>query len=78
MGAPGLLVEHKKILELQDCLEILYGRATGVTKADVKLKGLRWDLVLGWLKLRKGRRSQKFGEGWKGMVDNGRRCLDKQ
>lgn len=52
MGAPGL----------QDCLEILYGRASGVTKADVKLKGLQGDLVLGWSKLRKDRRKQMFEE----------------
>lgn len=55
------------MLELQDCLEILYGKASGVTKADVKLKGLQWDLVLGWLKLRKGRRNQMFEESWKEM-----------
>lgn len=43
-----------KILELQDCLKILYGRSIGVSKADVKLKGLQWDLVLGWFDVREG------------------------
>lgn len=65
-------------MELQDCLEIPPGRVTGVTKADVKLEGLQGGLVLGWPMLRKGRRSQTLEEGWKGISDNGRRCLDKQ
>ena len=59
-------------------MEICYGRVTGVTKADVKLEGLQWGWVLGWLMLREGRRSQMLEEGWKGISDNGRRCLDKQ